>query len=83
MIKNCKTYLLGYFFKLDTRDDSQTTSLSLSSLTGSSVHKILQARILEWVAISISRARTHACTHARTRTHTRSRGHIKGGVRAF
>ena len=29
-----------------------------SSLPGSSVHGILQARILEWVAISFSRATT-------------------------
>ena len=30
------------------------------SLPGSSVHQILQARILEWVAISFSNARMHA-----------------------
>ena len=33
------------------------------SLPGSSFHEILQARILEWVAISFSSIHTHTHTH--------------------
>ena len=55
------------------------------NLPGSSVHGILQARILEWVAISFSkeffqyiRVHAHACTHtyANTENH-RGDSHLK------
>ena len=36
------------------------------SLPGSSVHGIFQAIVLEWIAISFSRAQGHACMGVRT-----------------
>ena len=46
------------------------------NLPGSSVHGTLQARILEWVAISVSKEsfqyiHVHACVH----THTYTKNH--------
>ena len=40
-----------------------------SSLPGSSVHGVLQARILEWVAMPSSRGYTHTHTHTHTHIH--------------
>ena len=47
------------------------------NLPGSSIHGILQARILEWVAMPSSRASSQPRARARARTHTHTHTHTQ------
>ena len=58
----CLTYLPSSFKKRKRKKESEVTQLCSTlcnpmdcSLPGSSIYGILQARVLEWVAISFSR----------------------------